>query len=81
MIHNLFRECLIEVGNNELVAVVVSGRPVDMEALKEHCRARLGPQFVPSRFLIADRLPRNDMGKIDRQKLAASLRSDAPVRN
>jgi acyl-CoA synthetase (AMP-forming)/AMP-acid ligase II len=64
-------------GNNELVAVVVSGRPVDIEALKEHCRTHLGPQLIPSRFLMADRLPRNDMGKIDRKKLAASLRADA----
>jgi acyl-CoA synthetase (AMP-forming)/AMP-acid ligase II len=63
------------LGNNELVAVVVSGKPVDIEALKEHCRTHVGLHFMPSRFMIADRLPRNDMGKIDRQKLAASLRS------
>jgi acyl-CoA synthetase (AMP-forming)/AMP-acid ligase II len=64
------------LGNNELVAVIVGDPSVDLEALKAHCGVHLGPQFVPSRFLVVERLPRNDMGKIDRQRLAESVRGD-----
>src|SRR5262249_35116338 len=62
-----------ELGNKQLGGVVVSRRPVDMEAVKNHCRVHLGPQAKPSLFLIPERLPRNDMGKTARPKLAASL--------
>jgi acyl-CoA synthetase (AMP-forming)/AMP-acid ligase II len=30
---------------------------------------------VPAHFVVADRLPRNDMGKIDRPQLAERLRA------
>jgi len=49
-------------------------------SLKAHCDAHLGPALVPAHFVAADRLPRNDMGKIDRQQLAESLRKAAAAR-
>jgi acyl-CoA synthetase (AMP-forming)/AMP-acid ligase II len=62
-------------GIHEVVAVIVSNGALDIEALTRHCAARLSPQFVPAHFVMADRLPRNDMGKIDRHQLAEGLRA------
>ena len=63
-----------ELGNNELVAVIVSGAPVDVEAVRAHCREHLPTHLTQMRFMIAEGLPRNAMGKIDRGRLAESLR-------
>jgi acyl-CoA synthetase (AMP-forming)/AMP-acid ligase II len=63
------------VGNNEIVAVIVGNGEIDLEALGRHCAARLSPQFVPAHFAVTDRLPRNDMGKIDRHQLTEGLRA------
>ena len=63
------------VGNHEIVAVVVGKGEIDLEALGRHCAAQLASQFVPAHFAVADRLPRNDMGKIDRPQLVERLRA------
>jgi acyl-CoA synthetase (AMP-forming)/AMP-acid ligase II len=62
-------------GIHEVVAVIVCKGEIDAEALGRHCAARLSSQFVPAHFVVADRLPRNDMGKIDRHQLAEGLRA------
>jgi acyl-CoA synthetase (AMP-forming)/AMP-acid ligase II len=62
-------------GIHEVVAIIVCKDQLDAKALEHHCAARLSPQFVPANFVMADRLPRNDMGKIDRPQLAERLRA------
>jgi acyl-CoA synthetase (AMP-forming)/AMP-acid ligase II len=64
------------LGNHEVIAVIVGNTELDLEALGRHCAARLSPQFVPAHFAVTDRLPRNDMGKIDRPRLAERLRAN-----
>jgi len=44
------------------------------EVLREHCLAHLARYKVPDRFVVVDALPRNAMGKVRRDALAASLR-------
>ena len=63
------------LGNHEIVAVVVGNGEIDLEALGRHCATQLSPQFVPAHFAVTDRLPRNDMGKIDRRQLTEGLRA------
>jgi acyl-CoA synthetase (AMP-forming)/AMP-acid ligase II len=63
------------LGNQEVIAVIVGNGEIDLEALGRHCAAQLSPQFVPAHFAVTDRLPRNDMGKIDRPQLAERLRA------
>ena len=58
-----------ELGNNEIFALVVSREKLDQQQLRAHCEARLPRSFVPVKFLPADSLPHNEMGKIDRQQL------------
>ena len=39
---------------------------------------RLAPAMVPSRFVVADQLPRLPNGKVDRRQLAADAASETP---
>jgi acyl-coenzyme A synthetase/AMP-(fatty) acid ligase len=58
-----------DLGINEIRAVVVGDRVLDEAQLRAHCAALLPPAFVPTRFLFAERLPRNEMGKVERRLL------------
>ena len=40
------------------------GRPLDIDAVKSHCLANLAAYKVPERWVVVDRLPRNQMGKV-----------------
>jgi O-succinylbenzoic acid--CoA ligase len=52
-------------------AVVVLRRPVDQQALREHCAARLATYEVPKRIGVVTVLPRTASGKLRRSELAA----------
>jgi acyl-CoA synthetase (AMP-forming)/AMP-acid ligase II len=67
-----------EYGNNEVCALIVSSGPIDDAALRAHCEERIVRTFVPARYYFVERLPRNEMGKLDRreaQKMVAALTS------
>ena len=49
--------------------VVCGDRPLDTEAVKAHCEAHLARFKVPKQVVFLDALPKNDTGKIDRQRL------------
>lgn len=59
------------------VAAVVQASPespVELIGLQEHCRGLLARYKVPERWRVTtEELPRNAMGKIDRQQLAATF--------
>jgi acyl-coenzyme A synthetase/AMP-(fatty) acid ligase len=56
-------------GVEELIAVVVASTFRE-DALRAHCEHHLPPEFVPRRFLTVNAIPLNEMGKIDRRRLA-----------
>jgi len=58
-----------ELGIETLWAAVVADAKVDDAKLRAYCRAKLPPQFMPTGFVRMERLPRNDMGKLDRPRL------------
>ncbi|MEE1784458.1 condensation domain-containing protein [Streptomyces sp. SP17BM10] len=62
-------------GGDLLVAAVVPGDdgPVPAEELRAHCRARLAGHKVPARFETVAALPRTELGKLRRGRLAAEL--------
>jgi acyl-CoA synthetase (AMP-forming)/AMP-acid ligase II len=64
-----------ESGADELCAFVVPRSYLDVEALRNYCKARLPPDLVPSRFVAFLDLPKDDKGKVDRAKLSALLKS------
>lgn len=58
----------------EELAVAVVMADFDAQALRQHCARELPEHFVPFHFVQMADIPRNDMGKIDRRRLAAQLR-------
>jgi malonyl-CoA/methylmalonyl-CoA synthetase len=57
----------------DLVTAVVVGE-VNLDALRAFLRDRLAPYKIPKRFVAADALPRNSIGKVTKPQLIASLR-------
>jgi len=57
------------LGIAELCALIVASAPVNEQALREYCAARLPPSCVPARIIVVDALPRAGQGKLDRPRL------------
>jgi acyl-coenzyme A synthetase/AMP-(fatty) acid ligase len=58
-----------ELGIEEIHALIVARAPFDETDLRRYCSERLQRIFVPVRFVAVDRIPRNDMAKIERGRL------------
>jgi acyl-CoA synthetase (AMP-forming)/AMP-acid ligase II len=58
-----------ELGIDYVWAAVVADSEVDDDKLRIYCEANLPPQFRPAGFIRVDRLPRSEMGKLDRRAL------------
>ncbi|CAF0980449.1 unnamed protein product [Adineta steineri] len=59
---------VIKYNEDHLVAYVQSSH-VNEEQLRQHCQSNLPPHMIPSFFIILDKLPLNQNGKIDRKLL------------
>jgi acyl-CoA synthetase (AMP-forming)/AMP-acid ligase II len=61
------------------VVPVEPARPPGRDELRSWCRDQLADYKAPDRVVVADTLPRNSMGKVDKQALLAALsREDRP---
>jgi len=58
-----------EFGIETIWVALVADESVKDEQLRVHCQAKLPAQFRPTRFIRVEGLPRNDMGKVDRNRL------------
>jgi acyl-coenzyme A synthetase/AMP-(fatty) acid ligase len=58
-----------ELGIDEVWALIAHGDPLDEEALRKHCQAKLAQTHVPVRFISVAELPRNANGKVERRRL------------
>jgi fatty-acyl-CoA synthase/long-chain acyl-CoA synthetase len=56
-------------GIDEVWAVVAGGADVDMQGLRAHCSRHLPALFVPVHIVKVADIPRNDMGRIMRNRL------------
>jgi acyl-CoA synthetase (AMP-forming)/AMP-acid ligase II len=56
-------------GIEEVWAVIVCSETVDTERLRAHCARYMPGVFVPVHVVLADALPINAMGKVDRPRL------------
>ena len=57
----------------------VGADAVDTGLLAEHCRARLAAYKVPERWVVVDRLPRNQMGKVPAPAVRDLLAPSRPL--
>lgn len=58
-----------------MVAGVVLKPGFSLESVQAACRARLGPTRLPDEFVLASKLPRGPLGKIDRPAAKALVRA------
>jgi acyl-CoA synthetase (AMP-forming)/AMP-acid ligase II len=64
----------------EVVAFVVpEGEAIDPEALAAHVREHLSTYKCPKRFIEIEELPRNKMGKVQREELVRMASEEARV--
>ena len=68
-----------QLGVNEICVAVVSNGPLNERSIIEHCAARLPSGYAPTRVVAVERLPRNEMGKIDRGKLQDLTKSPGTI--
>ncbi|CAF3878585.1 unnamed protein product [Adineta steineri] len=62
--------CVVMKWNDDyLVAYVQSSAHINEEQLRQHCQSHLPPHMIPSIFVILDKLPLNQNGKVDRKQL------------
>jgi acyl-CoA synthetase (AMP-forming)/AMP-acid ligase II len=57
----------------EVVAFVTARQPVDPEVLRALCQTQLAPYKVPKAIQVLPEMPRTNVGKIDKQRLRATL--------
>jgi acyl-CoA synthetase (AMP-forming)/AMP-acid ligase II len=58
-----------ELGIDEMWSLIAPLAKRNEQALRAHCQAKLPATFVPVRFIAVQDLPRNAMGKVERQRL------------
>jgi acyl-coenzyme A synthetase/AMP-(fatty) acid ligase len=58
-----------ELGIEEIHALIVTNKAFDEAELRKHCAQRLQAIFIPVRFIAVEKIPRNDMAKIERGQL------------
>jgi acyl-coenzyme A synthetase/AMP-(fatty) acid ligase len=66
-----------ELGIEEIHALIVPRAVFDETDLRKHCAAELQRVFTPVRFIAVEKIPRNDMAKIERGKLAELAKTKA----
>jgi acyl-coenzyme A synthetase/AMP-(fatty) acid ligase len=57
-------------GVDEVWALITAQSKIATQAVRSHCAHRLAPEFVPVGVLQVPHIPRNDMGRIEREQLA-----------
>lgn len=68
-----------ELGIDEIHALIVPRATFADSDLRKHCAEKMQRGFVPVRFIAVEKIPRNDMAKIERGKLAHLVKSNLLV--
>ncbi|CAF0971108.1 unnamed protein product [Adineta steineri] len=61
--------CVVMKWNDDYLVAYVQSSDTNEEQLRQHCQSHLPPHMNPSFFIILDKLPLNQNGKIDRKLL------------
>ncbi|CAF4216268.1 unnamed protein product, partial [Adineta steineri] len=81
--------CVVMKWNDDYLVAYVQSSHINEEELREHCQSHLPPHMIPSIFVILEKLPLNQNGKVDRKllpspefsvsTLLSSDKSDTPL--
>ncbi|CAF0774859.1 unnamed protein product [Adineta steineri] len=61
--------CVVVKWNDDHLVAYVQSSDINEQELREHCQSHLPPHMIPSVFIILDKLPLNQNGKVDRKQL------------
>ncbi|CAF0842678.1 unnamed protein product [Adineta steineri] len=61
--------CIVMKWNDNYLVAYIQSSHINEEQLREHCQSHLPPHMIPSIFVVLDKLPLNQNGKIDRKRL------------
>ncbi|CAF0780319.1 unnamed protein product [Adineta steineri] len=61
--------CVVIKWKDDYLAAYVQSSHNNEEELRQHCQSHLPPHMIPSFFIILEKLPLNQNGKIDRKQL------------
>ncbi|CAF3935413.1 unnamed protein product, partial [Adineta steineri] len=61
--------CVVMKWNDDYLVAYVQSSDINEQELREHCQSHLPPHMIPSFFIILEKLPLNQNGKIDRKLL------------
>ncbi|CAF3767044.1 unnamed protein product, partial [Adineta steineri] len=61
--------CVVMKWDDDYLVAYVQSSATNEQELHEHCQSHLPPHMVPSIFIILDKLPLNQNGKVDRKQL------------
>ncbi|CAF0842950.1 unnamed protein product [Adineta steineri] len=61
--------CVVMKYNDDHLIAYVQSSHINEEQLRQHCQSHLPPHMIPSFFIILDKLPLNQNGKVDRKQL------------
>jgi len=59
-----------EVGITQVIAALVVGPHWDQQVFLEYCEKNLAREFLPSKFVMLKKIPRNQGNKVDRETLS-----------
>ncbi|MBX3580448.1 MAG: acyl--CoA ligase [Rhizobiaceae bacterium] len=59
-------------------AIVLSGKEADIPAIRAWCRERCRAEAVPSRLFVLEAIPRNDRGKVVRDRVREAALASGP---
>ena len=66
------------VAGEAVAAAIVLGAAVDIPAIRAWCRERCRAEAVPSRLFVLDAIPRNDRGKVVRDRVREAALASGP---
>jgi len=67
------------LGEDVAAAIVVGNEHwISEREMRSHLRRRLAPFKMPTRIIVMDALPRNQLGKVDRAALAKGVEEESP---
>ncbi|CAF4314378.1 unnamed protein product, partial [Adineta steineri] len=61
--------CIVMKWNDDYLVAYVQSSDINEQKLRAHCQSHLPPHMIPSIFIILEKLPLNQNGKVDRKEL------------